>query len=104
MTLAFTLCLVVLFSLAAIGTPIAHSILVGAIVYLALKGQDLGIAAEQVSYGLYDSFVLLAVPLFIVAANIMNAGAISERLLRFCVGVWSAASRAAWVMSTSSRA
>ena len=88
MTLAFTLCLVVLFSLAAIGTPIAHSILVGAIVYLALKGQDLGIAAEQVSYGLYDSFVLLAVPLFIVAANIMNAGAISERLLRFCVGVF----------------
>jgi tripartite ATP-independent transporter DctM subunit len=87
MTLAFTLCLVVLFGLAAIGTPIAHSIIIGAIVYLALKGQDLGIAAEQVSYGLYDSFVLLAVPLFIVAANIMNAGAISERLLRFCVGV-----------------
>lgn len=87
MTLAFTLCLVVLFALAAIGTPIAHSIIIGAIVYLALKGQDLGIAAEQISYGLYDSFVLLAVPLFIVAANIMNAGAISERLLRFCVGV-----------------
>ena len=87
MTLAFTMCLVVLFGLAAIGTPIAHSIIIGAIVYLALKGQDLGIAAEQISYGLYDSFVLLAVPLFIVAANIMNAGAISERLLRFCVGV-----------------
>jgi len=87
MTLAFALCLLVLFGLAAIGTPIAHSIIVGAIVYLAAKGQDLGIAAEQVSYGLYDSFVLLAVPLFIVAANIMNAGAISERLLRFCVGV-----------------
>ncbi|MCW5643500.1 MAG: TRAP transporter large permease [Rhodoferax sp.] len=81
------MCLVVLFGLAAIGTPIAHSIIVGAIVYLAIKGQDLGIAAEQISYGLYDSFVLLAVPLFIVAANIMNAGAISERLLRFCVGV-----------------
>jgi tripartite ATP-independent transporter DctM subunit len=87
MTLAFTMCLVVLFGLAAIGTPIAHSIIIGAIVYLAIKGQDLGIAAEQMSYGLYDSFVLLAVPLFIVAANIMNAGAISDRLLRFCVGV-----------------
>ena len=87
MTLAFSMCLVVLFALAAIGTPIAHSIIIGAIVYLAIKGQDLGIAAEQISYGLYDSFVLLAVPLFIVAANIMNAGAISERLLRFCVGV-----------------
>jgi len=87
MTLAFSLCLLVLFGLAAIGTPIGHSIIVGAVVYLALKGQDLGIAGEQIIYGLYDSFVLLAVPLFIVAANIMNAGAISERLLRFCIGV-----------------
>jgi tripartite ATP-independent transporter DctM subunit len=47
----------------------------------------MGIAAEQIVYGLYDSFVLLAVPLFIVAANIMNAGAISDRLLTFCVAL-----------------
>lgn len=87
MSLAFTLCLLVLFALAAIGTPIAHSIIVGALVYLLVKGQDMGIAAEQIVYGLYDSFVLLAVPLFIVAANIMNAGAISDRLLSFCVAL-----------------
>ena len=35
----------------------------------------------------YNSFILLAVPLFIVAANIMNAGTVSDRLLRFCVAV-----------------
>jgi len=87
MSLAFALCLLVLFALAAIGTPIAHSIILGALVYLVLKGQDMGIAAEQIVYGLYDSFVLLAVPLFIVAANIMNAGAISDRLLNFCVAL-----------------
>ena len=87
MSLAFALCLLLLFALAAIGTPIAHSIILGALVYLVLKGQDMGIAAEQIVYGLYDSFVLLAVPLFIVAANIMNAGAISDRLLNFCVAL-----------------
>ncbi len=87
MSLAFTLCLVALFVLAAIGTPIAHSIILSALLYLFVKGQDLGIAAEQISYGLYDSFVLLAVPLFIVAANIMNAGAVTDRLLRFCVAL-----------------
>jgi TRAP-type transport system large permease protein len=87
MSLAFTLCLLILFALAAIGTPIAHSIIVGALVYLLVKGQDMGIAAEQIVYGLYDSFVLLAVPLFIVAANIMNAGAISDRLLSFCIAL-----------------
>ncbi len=85
MTLAFTSCVVALFILAAIGAPLALSMIVSAIVYLAVKGQDLGLAAEQIIQGLYDSFLILAVPLFIVAANIMNAGTISDRLLQFCV-------------------
>lgn len=87
MSLALSLCLLALFMLAAVGTPIAFSMIISAIVYLALRGQDLGLAAEQIIQGLYDSFVLLAVPLFIVAANIMNAGTISQRLLDFCVAV-----------------
>jgi TRAP-type transport system large permease protein len=84
-SIALSLCLLVILTLAAIGTPVAYSILVGSIVYLAVKGQAIGIAGEQMISGLYDSFVLLAVPLFIVAANIMNAGTISDRLLKFCV-------------------
>ena len=87
MSLAFGLCLIVLFGLAAIGTPVGYSIIVGSVAYLAVSGQDLGLAGEQIINGLFDSFVLLAVPLFIVAANIMNAGTISERLLAFCVAV-----------------
>ncbi|MCK5623091.1 MAG: TRAP transporter large permease, partial [Alphaproteobacteria bacterium] len=43
--------------------------------------------SEQIIQGLYESFILLAVPLFIVAANIMNAGTISDRLLKFCVAI-----------------
>ncbi|HET7411610.1 MAG TPA: TRAP transporter large permease, partial [Pararhizobium sp.] len=75
------------FVLAGIGAPIAFSMLIAAIVYVAAKGQDLSLPAEQIIEGLYDSFVLLAVPLFIVAANIMNAGTISERLLKFCLAL-----------------
>ncbi len=85
MTLAFAISLVALFGLAAIGTPVGYSIICGSLVYLATSGQDLGIAGEQIINGLFQSFVLLAVPLFIVAANIMNAGSISERLLDFCI-------------------
>jgi tripartite ATP-independent transporter DctM subunit len=48
------------------------------------KRQDLGLLAEQVSNGLYNSYVLLAVPLFVFAANIMNAGSVSERIFDFC--------------------
>lgn len=87
MSLAFGLCVGALFLLAAIGMPIAYATICAAVLYLAVSGQDIGIAGEQIIYGLYDSFVLLAVPLFIVAANIMNAGSISERLLQFCIAV-----------------
>jgi tripartite ATP-independent transporter DctM subunit len=64
--------------------PIAFSMLASGIAYLAFKKQDMGLAAEQVLNGLYNSYVLLAVPLFILAANLMNAGTISERIFDFC--------------------
>ena len=85
MTLQFALCLLTLFFLAGIGTPVAYSILISSFVYLGVSGQGVGIAGKVLMDGLYQSFILLAVPLFIVAANIMNAGTISERLLQFCV-------------------
>ncbi len=85
MSVEFLLCIAVLFALAAIGAPIALAMIAAAIAYLALVGQDLALASEQILQGLYTSFILLAVPLFIVAANIMNAGTISDRLLKFCV-------------------
>jgi C4-dicarboxylate transporter, DctM subunit len=63
--------------------PIAFAMLASGIAYLVVKGQDLGLAAEQILNGLYNGYVLLAVPLFIFAANLMNAGTISERLFEF---------------------
>ena len=64
--------------------PIGFSMLVSGFAYLLVKGQDLGLVAEQVGNGLYNSYVLLAVPLFVFAANIMNAGTVSERIFDFC--------------------
>lgn len=87
MSYELALCLVTLFVLAGIGTPIGYSIIVASLVYLGLAGLDLALAGEKIIQGLFGSFVLLAVPLFIVAANIMNAGTISDRLLGFCVSV-----------------
>jgi len=34
--------------------------------------------------GLYNNYVLLSVPMFVFAANIMNAGTVSERIFDFC--------------------
>jgi tripartite ATP-independent transporter DctM subunit len=64
--------------------PIGFGMLAGGIAYLLAKGQDLGLVAEQVCNGLYNNYVLLSVPMFVFAANIMNAGTVSERLFDFC--------------------
>ena len=44
----------------------------------------MGTAAEQLLNGTYGSYLLLAIPLFILAATFMSSGSIVDRLLRFC--------------------
>ncbi len=83
MSIALLTLLVVMVVAMLLRAPIAFAMLAGGIAYLAVKGQDMGLAAEQVLNGLYNSYVLLAVPLFVFAANLMNAGTISERLFEF---------------------
>ncbi|HSV46042.1 MAG TPA: TRAP transporter large permease [Ramlibacter sp.] len=64
--------------------PIGFSMIAAGIGYLLVKGQDVGLVAEQICNGLYNSYVLLAVPMFVLAANVMNAGTVSERIFDFC--------------------
>ena len=84
MSLAFLATLIGFFGLAALGMPVAYAMFVASIAYLFATGRDVGLFAEQILNGLYDSFVLLAVPLFILAANVMNASGVSDRLFQFC--------------------
>jgi tripartite ATP-independent transporter DctM subunit len=85
MSVEFLLCVGSLFFLAGIGVPVAYAIIVASMVYVSFAGQSIGIVGKNLMDGIYQSFLLLAVPLFIVAANIMNAGTITDRLLNFCV-------------------
>ncbi len=71
-------------ALSLLGLPVGHAMIGGSVLYLFLAGLDVGTAAEQLLNGMYSSFVLLAVPLFILAAEFMNSGSIMDRLLRFC--------------------
>jgi tripartite ATP-independent transporter DctM subunit len=81
----FALCIIAITVLAALGLPIGHAMIVSSIFYLLLSGLDLGTAAEQILNGLFNSYVLLAIPLFILAADLMNIGSLTDRLLRFCL-------------------
>jgi tripartite ATP-independent transporter DctM subunit len=80
----FILCLVIFLGLAALRVPVAFAMYAGAIFYLLASGQDLGLVAGQSLNGLFDGFVLLSVPLFIIAASFMSAGTVTDRLLGFC--------------------
>jgi len=74
---------ILFFAWSFLGMPIGHAMLASAIVYLVLTGQDIGLVASQSLNGLYGSFVLMAVPLFIFSAEIMNASKITDRLFEF---------------------
>jgi tripartite ATP-independent transporter DctM subunit len=84
MTLALLTMLAVIVMGLLLGLPIGLAMWMSGAAYLAVKGQDMGLVVEQVGQGLFNSYVLLAVPLFVFAANLMNAGTVSERIFDFC--------------------
>ena len=59
--------------------PIAFAMLVAAFGYLFAAGHDIGLAADQIMNTLANNYLLVAIPLFMLAANLMNAGSISDR-------------------------
>ena len=72
------------FTLAAVlGAPLGHAMLAGGFVYLIATHQDVGLVVDQTMNGLYNSYLLIAVPMFIFVANVMNASGVIERLLAF---------------------
>jgi C4-dicarboxylate transporter DctM subunit len=81
----FAMCVLMIVGLGVLGLPIGHSMIVASIFYLLVAGLDLGTVAEQLLNGLFNSYVLLAVPLFILAADLMNVGTLTDRLLQFCL-------------------
>lgn len=83
MTIAAWVMFALFFAWSLLGMPIGHAMLASCIVYLLLTGQDIGLLASQSMNGLFSSFVLMAVPLFIFSAEIMNASKITDRLFDF---------------------
>lgn len=84
MSLAFLILLAVFVIASVLRVPLAIGMLASGLAYLFASRQDIGLATDQIMNSMYNSYVMLAVPMFILAANVMNAGTISERL-------WSAA-------------
>lgn len=68
--------------LMAFGFPIFMALFCGSLSYMVLNGINMVIAVKQMISGV-NSFILLAVPLFILAAQVMNGTNITKRLFDF---------------------
>ncbi|MFT0547576.1 TRAP transporter large permease [Allopusillimonas ginsengisoli] len=65
-----------------IGIPVAITLGVSSLAYLLYQGIPIVVMPQKMYAGI-DSFVLLCIPGFILAGNLMNSGGITERIIRF---------------------
>ncbi len=74
-----------LFGAMALGLPIAFSLLICGAALMVTQGQiDTTILSQKLLEGA-DSFPLLAIPFFMLAGELMNAGGISKRIVNFAL-------------------
>lgn len=69
-----------------VNCPVAFAMLLSSFAFLWLKGIPFLILPERISAGL-NSFPLLAMPFFILAARIMNSAGITRRIFNFCLAI-----------------
>lgn len=83
MSLGLWVLLGVFAAAAVLAAPLGLAMLAAGFAYLLATHQDVGLVVDQTMNGLYNSYLLIAVPLFIFVANVMNASGVIERLLAF---------------------
>ena len=77
--------LIVVFAvLMIIGAPVGLSLLGSSAAYLVASGYSLQQAFQAFTSAISNSFTLIAVPFFILAASIMNSGGITKKIFDFC--------------------
>lgn len=65
-----------------LGVPVAVTLGIASMAYLLKAGIPLVVMPQKMYAGI-DVFVLLCIPGFILAGNLMNSGGITERIIRF---------------------
>jgi tripartite ATP-independent transporter DctM subunit len=63
--------------------PIGLGMLAGSIAYYMAKGLSLGSLLNTVCSGLTNAYILIAIPLFIFTANVMNSSEVTDKIFDF---------------------
>lgn len=80
--MVITVVIVLFTALMIMRVPIAVSMAVSSLLYLVAEGVPIHVLAHRMGYAA-NSFPLLAVPLFILAGNLMNTSGITDRIFTF---------------------
>jgi len=73
----------VFFALMALRVPVAFALGLACLPILIIEPRLDSMQLVQETFNAYNSFILLAVPFFLLAANLMNVGGITDRLMHF---------------------
>ena len=73
----------VFFALMFLRVPVAFALGLACLPILIIEPRLDSVTLVQETFNAYNSFILLAVPFFLLAANLMNVGGITDRLVRF---------------------
>jgi tripartite ATP-independent transporter DctM subunit len=83
MNLALAVCLLVFVLIFFLRMPIALGMIAAAASYFLVKGGDLSLVVNQIINTYYTNYVIIAVPLFIFTANVMNTGKVTDMIYSF---------------------
>jgi tripartite ATP-independent transporter DctM subunit len=72
----------IFFSLMALRVPVAVALGLACLPLLVIEDRLSPMTLVQETFNSYNSFILLAVPFFLLTANLMNVGGITDRLVR----------------------
>ena len=71
-------------ALALIGVPMSFSMLTGSVWFMLTSGMPQTLMIQRLIMAVGDSFSMLAIPFFMLAGTIMNAGGVATRIFDFC--------------------
>lgn len=72
----------ILIILMVIGSPIAFAILLAVFGHVSQTAFSFGLVSQRIFSGV-DSFAILAIPLFVLAGELMNESGITDRIIKF---------------------
>ena len=76
--------IIMIVALALIGVPMSFSMLTGSVWIMLTSGMPQTLMIQRLIMAVGDSFSMLAIPFFMLAGTIMNAGGVATRIFDFC--------------------